>query len=46
MNVTEGHRWRDEFLKKGASENEMEVLKAYLGREPHLESFFEEYGMI
>ena len=45
MNGTEGRRYRKEVLEKGGSRDEMESLKAFLGREPSTEPFYKELGL-
>lgn len=45
MNQTEGRRYRHTVLEKGASRDEMESLKEFLGREPNNKAFFEELGL-
>ena len=45
MNGREGRRYRREVLEKGGSRDEMETLKAFLGREPSKEAFFKELGI-
>lgn len=46
MNATQGIRYREMFLGKGGSEDEMEILLEYLGHEPSLTAFFKEFDMI
>ena len=43
MNAIEGHRYRDDLLRKGGSENEMKTLVEYLGRKPKSEAICSEY---
>ena len=45
MNGTEGRRYRHTVLEKGGSRDEMETLKAFLGREPSGEAFYRELGL-
>jgi thimet oligopeptidase len=40
-----GRRYREEILEKGSSRDEMESLKAFLGREPSEDSFLESIGL-
>ncbi|KAK5714262.1 metalloendopeptidase [Elasticomyces elasticus] len=45
MNGTEGRRYRHTVLEKGGSQDEMETLKQFLGREPSTEAFYKELGI-
>ena len=45
MNGAEGRRYRHVVLEKGGSQDEMETLKQFLGREPSTESFYRELGL-
>ncbi|KAK6502136.1 hypothetical protein TWF506_002736 [Arthrobotrys conoides] len=45
MDPKNGRRYRREVLEKGGSRDEMESLKAFLGREPNSEAFFKELGI-
>ena len=45
MNGTEGRRYRHTVLERGGSQDEMETLKAFLGREPSTEAFYKELGL-
>ncbi len=45
LNPTLGRRYRVEILEKGSSRDEMESLKAFLGREPSEEAFLESIGL-
>ncbi|KAK6331058.1 hypothetical protein TWF718_003248 [Orbilia javanica] len=45
MDPENGRRYRHEVLEKGGSRDEMESLKAFLGREPNSEAFFKELGI-
>ena len=45
MNGGVGRRYRKEILEKGGSRDEMESLKAFLGREPSSEPFYKELGL-
>ncbi len=40
-----GAKWRKEVLAKGSSEDEMELLKKFLGRDPNDEAFLREIGV-
>lgn len=45
MDPEKGRQYRHEILEKGGSRDEMESLKAFLGREPNSEAFFKELGI-
>ena len=45
MNGDEGRRYRHTVLERGGSQDEMETLKAFLGREPSTEAFYRELGL-
>jgi thimet oligopeptidase len=45
MNPAVGRRYREEILEKGSSRDEMDSLKAFLGREPNEEAFLENIGL-
>lgn len=45
MNPKEGRRYRHTVLEKGGSQDEMETLKQFLGREPSTEAFYKELGI-
>jgi len=45
MNPEEGRRYRHQVLEKGGSQEEMETLKGFLGREPSSEAFYRELGL-
>lgn len=45
MNGVEGRRYRHQVLEKGGSQDEMETLKGFLGREPSTEAFYRELGL-
>ncbi|KAL8345456.1 hypothetical protein RB601_005481 [Gaeumannomyces tritici] len=45
MNGKEGRRYRHTVLEKGGSQEEMETLKQFLGREPSTEAFYQELGL-
>ncbi len=40
-----GMRWRKEVLEKGSSEDEMQLLKNFLGRKPSDKAFLKELGV-
>jgi Zn-dependent oligopeptidase len=40
-----GRRYRTEILERGSSRDEMESLKAFLGREPNEDAFLESIGL-
>ena len=44
MDPEAGRRYRHQVLEKGGSQDEMETLKDFLGREPTTDAFFEELG--
>ena len=45
LNPTLGRRYRTEILERGSSRDEMESLKAFLGREPNEDAFLESIGL-
>lgn len=45
MNSEEGRRFRMAVLAKGGTQDEMEMLTEYLGREPRMEAFCRELGI-
>lgn len=45
MNPKEGRRYRHMVLEKGGSQDEMETLKSFLGREPNGDAFYRELGL-
>ena len=45
MNGVEGRRYRRAVLEKGGSQDEMETLKGFLGREPSSDAFYRELGL-
>lgn len=45
MNQKEGRRYRHQVLEKGGSQEEMQTLKEFLGREPSTEPFYRELGL-
>ncbi|KLU84773.1 metallopeptidase MepB [Magnaporthiopsis poae ATCC 64411] len=45
MDGKEGRRYRHTVLEKGGSQEEMETLKQFLGREPSTEAFYQELGL-
>jgi thimet oligopeptidase len=45
LNPEIGRRYRTEILEKGSSRDEMESLKAFLGREPNEDAFLETIGL-
>ncbi|KAI9655465.1 MAG: hypothetical protein M1831_004882 [Alyxoria varia] len=45
LNGKEGRRYRHQVLEKGGSQDEMETLKGFLGREPSTEPFYKELGL-
>lgn len=45
MNQKEGRRYRHTVLEKGGSQDEMETLIEFLGREPNSKAFYEELGL-
>lgn len=45
MNPKEGRRYRHAVLERGGSQDEMQSLKDFLGREPNTEAFYKELGL-
>ena len=45
MNGKEGRRYRHTVLERGGSQEEMETLKDFLGREPSTEAFYKDLGI-
>lgn len=45
MDGVQGRRYRHTVLEKGGSQDEMETLKNFLGREPNSDAFFEDLGL-
>ena len=45
MDGKEGRRYRHMVLEKGGSQDEMETLKDFLGREPNGDAFYRELGL-
>ncbi len=45
LNPALGRRYREEILEKGSSRDEMDSLKAFLGREPNEDAFLESIGL-
>lgn len=45
LNPEAGKWYRDNILAKGGTEDEMDILKAYLGREPKMDAFLKSLGL-
>jgi thimet oligopeptidase len=45
MDQETGQRYRDKVLAKGASEDELQLVKNFLGREPNEETFLKFLGL-
>ncbi|ETN47226.1 uncharacterized protein HMPREF1541_01418 [Cyphellophora europaea CBS 101466] len=45
MDPKEGRRYRYTVLEKGGSQDEMETLKNFLGREPDTKAFYDDLGL-
>jgi thimet oligopeptidase len=43
--ITIGRRYREEILEPGATRDDMQSLKSFLGREPDQKSFYESIGL-
>lgn len=46
MNADEGRRFRKAVLAKGGTQDEMEMITEYLGREPSMRAFCRELGIL
>jgi metallopeptidase MepB len=46
MDSTQGRRYRHTILEKGASVDETETLREFLGRDPNNEAFYQELGLV
>lgn len=46
MNPSEGRRYRKALLEKGGTQDELKTLTEYLGREPRMEPFCDELGIV
>lgn len=46
MDKSQGHRFRHTVLEKGASQDEMLILKQFLGRKPTTNAFCMELGLV
>lgn len=46
MNAEEGQRYRYICLEKGGSQDRIKTLIEFLGREPELDAFYEEIGLV
>ena len=44
-NTAVGMKWRKEVLEKGSSEDEMQLIKNFLGRDPSQKAFLKEIGI-
>jgi thimet oligopeptidase len=45
LNKKTGLRYRDIILARGSSENALDLVKEFLGREPNNEAFLKELGL-
>ena len=45
LNPTIGDRYASEVLSKGGSKEPMDLLRAFLGREPNSDAFFKDLGL-
>lgn len=45
MDPKQGRRYRHTVLERGGSQDEMETLKQFLGREPSSKAFLEDLGI-
>ena len=45
MNTNTGIRYRKEILEKGATMEEMDMLRNFLGREPNSKAFLKSLGI-
>lgn len=45
-NTQAGRRYRHTVLEKGGSQDEMEILVELLGREPQIDAFHRQLGLI
>lgn len=45
MDPKEGRRYRHTVLERGGSQDEMQTLIDFLGREPKTDAFYEELGL-
>lgn len=45
MDPKEGRRYRHTVLEKGGSQDEMQTLIDFLGREPKTDAFYEDLGI-
>ncbi|KAK2605846.1 metalloendopeptidase [Conoideocrella luteorostrata] len=45
MDPNEGRRYRELVLRRGGSQEELQTLRDFLGREPSSESFYKELGL-
>jgi thimet oligopeptidase len=46
LNEQTGSEYRKEILEKGSSRDELDSVKAFLGREPNSEAFFKDLGLV
>ncbi|GAO13214.1 hypothetical protein UVI_02025630 [Ustilaginoidea virens] len=45
MDGKEGRRYRKLVLEKGGSQEELDTLRGFLGREPSTEAFYKDLGL-